>query len=313
MLVYFGMGGDPMTGLLWGVCVSVSILVHELGHALVAKHYRLAPSIMLHGWGGLCAHQQAERDRHDFLIIAAGPGAGLILGAIVFAASIPLAPWLADKPLATMVVWNMLYINLFWSLVNLLPLWPLDGGQIFRIILIQFLPPARAERITHVVGTVVGIAGMALGGLFLGPFVVVLAALNTWENVKRINETSASGPIRSRSKASKGLVQDARAAQQKGDHAEAVRLCHRARAEHIDSVTLADVWDILAISTTAMGDHEEAWSYLHRARATPATLEAKARCAIALGKRYEAQQILESDNKLPPALKLELETFTRSS
>ena len=62
LLAFFGMRSDITSGLIFAACVTVSLLVHEFGHALVAARYRLNPTVILHGWGGLCAHERAEKD-----------------------------------------------------------------------------------------------------------------------------------------------------------------------------------------------------------------------------------------------------------
>ena len=60
-----------LVSLIVMVAVAVSLLVHELGHGLVARRYRLNPSITLHGFGGLCSHRPAPTWRHDLAIILA--------------------------------------------------------------------------------------------------------------------------------------------------------------------------------------------------------------------------------------------------
>lgn len=133
-----GIGGSNMTPdsykrvLVWvGVCL-VSILIHELGHALTARKYGARPEILLYGMGGLASYPNTGRitRRQRLHIIAAGPGYGLVLG---------VASWLVWKfvlPPAyelNHLVWALflalMWINLIWSLVNMLPIYPLDGGQ----------------------------------------------------------------------------------------------------------------------------------------------------------------------------------------
>ena len=65
---------------LWVACVLLSILVHEYGHALMAKVYGSSPSIVLWGLGGLC-YSQAERQTplQRLAVILSGPGAGFLL------------------------------------------------------------------------------------------------------------------------------------------------------------------------------------------------------------------------------------------
>src|SRR5687768_12339178 len=69
-------------GLIMSACILASIVAHEMGHALVAKHYKLAPQVMVHGFGGYTGHQRARTSGEDALVIAAGPLAGLLLGVL---------------------------------------------------------------------------------------------------------------------------------------------------------------------------------------------------------------------------------------
>src|SRR5262245_9125229 len=70
--------------LLWVACVFVSILVHEYGHALMAKWFDCSPSIVLWGLGGLC-YSEGERQTpgQRLAVVLAGPGAGFVLCGLV--------------------------------------------------------------------------------------------------------------------------------------------------------------------------------------------------------------------------------------
>ena len=70
-ILLYWMRGGAQSGLTWGLVITFSILVHEFGHALVARYFRLSPWVELHGWGGLTHHDRAARDRDDALIIVA--------------------------------------------------------------------------------------------------------------------------------------------------------------------------------------------------------------------------------------------------
>jgi len=157
-----GMTPEAYQGvMIWiGACF-VSILWHELGHALTARRYGARPEILLYGMGGLASYAGSSRitRTQNLRIIAAGPGFGLLLGA---------AAWLIWKfvlpPAGQMNVhlWYLftalLWINIIWSLVNFLPILPLDGGQ-FLENWMHFRNP----RLRGQIGTGVAVAVAAFG------------------------------------------------------------------------------------------------------------------------------------------------------
>ncbi len=143
-----GMRGDPKPAeiITWVGVVFVSILVHELGHALSARACGWEPWITLHGFGGLASYRPSYHSpRNQILITFAGPGAGflfagLILAFIAASGHRIVIGWpetimpvdfdrYASRNLNLLLLY-LLYVNIFWGLLNLLPIYPLDGGQI---------------------------------------------------------------------------------------------------------------------------------------------------------------------------------------
>src|SRR5262245_54173288 len=84
LLVYFASQLGAKTGMRSALCVVIALLAHELGHAFVARHYKLTPEVTLHGFGGFTAHQRARTPGQEALIVAAGPFAGLALFGLCF-------------------------------------------------------------------------------------------------------------------------------------------------------------------------------------------------------------------------------------
>jgi Zn-dependent protease len=132
--------GGPANLFAWVLCVLVSILIHEFGHALVMKAFGHDPEVVLHHFGGFAAYRDRGRETpgRSLLIYAAGPAAQLVL----FAAFMGLTLWLREiqrlpergTPLDAGLE-SMLWINLAWPLLNLLPVLPLDGGRMLHAIL----------------------------------------------------------------------------------------------------------------------------------------------------------------------------------
>lgn len=319
LLLWFQNGLHAET-IIWAVVVTLSILFHEFGHALVARHYGLRPQILLHGLGGLCSHDRAERDRHDIFIIAAGPGFGLILALVTFVLSVVFADALGTykhRYLAAALEMS-LFVNFWWSLVNLAPLWPLDGGQLFRILMLKLTRPLMAERVTHIVGLVLLVVAGALVSLMYegGTLMVILVLWLGWANVKGLRGGSVSGPIRSTSRHAKKLIGMAKVAFAAQDFSAAARFCHLIRDEkNIHPGVMRECWTILGVSAARLGDHEDALSYLGRAPAGIDVTEAKVECLYALGYDEELDTLLASPDfqKVPATRRDEILSVVRGS
>jgi stage IV sporulation protein FB len=290
---YAWASGSIFAGLLFGACVVVSLLVHEFGHAMMAKRFRLNPRVLLHGFGGLCAHEQAERDRDDVLIIAAGPGAGLALGFGVYlmgtVASFLSPGWRQAMPLFATVEMYLLWINILWSLVNLIPLWPLDGGQLFRIGMLKIMSPVSAEKTVYTVGAVLAVLGAFWGMRSSSLLIGLICGFLAWENIQHLMDGRSGGAIRTDQKQYAARLKEAWTYLAKGDPREAARMGHLLREEKLHRGLLAEVWALLAVATTAQGEHEEALTYIQRAPDRPDVLAAAIRCHLALGNVAAAQ------------------------
>ena len=128
----------------------VSILVHELGHALTGRAYGARSEITLQAFGGLATFAGARFTRpQHFLVTAAGPAAQLLLAAVIYLGIPDL--FMLISPAG--YFWRVLtYISVVWALINLLPVLPLDGGQMLNAL----LGPARLKltlRITILTAT----------------------------------------------------------------------------------------------------------------------------------------------------------------
>jgi Zn-dependent protease len=113
--------------------VFVSILVHELGHALAFRRFGADAEIVLYAFGGLAVSRTTVSGRWRRIVVSlAGPFAGFALCAAVFGASVAFPEVLLGSPLAAFAAAQLVFVNLYWNLLNLLPVFPLDGGQVSR-------------------------------------------------------------------------------------------------------------------------------------------------------------------------------------
>ncbi len=133
--------------LMWVLCVFVSILIHEMGHVVMGRVFGSEGHILLYSFGGLAIGSSNLRSRWQRIVVLfAGPGAQFILFGLILAFALVGLPAASDlaghgrrMPLLEAVVMMLLEINLLWPLLNLLPIFPLDGGQISREVLEGFL------------------------------------------------------------------------------------------------------------------------------------------------------------------------------
>jgi Zn-dependent protease/CBS domain-containing protein len=138
-------------GLVASLLFFVSILFHELGHAVVARRLGLRTrSITLFVFGGVAELEKDPKDgRGEFWMAAAGPVASLFLAGLFYAlASVPL---LGSAGVA--VAKYLALINLVLALFNLVPAFPMDGGRLLRGVLWGRLGKSHATRIASGAGT----------------------------------------------------------------------------------------------------------------------------------------------------------------
>ncbi len=137
-------GGGGVPALLeWVACVFVSILLHEFGHVLMGRLFGSHGYIVLYSFGGLAiGSNRLERRWQRMLVSFAGPLAQFLLLGAVIALLIVFAPSIqpAWQPHVERITAFLVAINLFWALLNLLPIWPLDGGQIARELCQAVMP-----------------------------------------------------------------------------------------------------------------------------------------------------------------------------
>ncbi len=147
----------PVFGLLLVGAIFLSIIAHELGHALVAMSQGAevrAITLMLLGGVSDIVHPLATPAQR-FWVAVAGPVVNAALAALSFSAF--RAPWLpVDASL--LLLWFGLF-NLFIAGFNLLPAFPLDGGRILRALLESRINAERATRIAARVGRVLAVSG----------------------------------------------------------------------------------------------------------------------------------------------------------
>ena len=184
--------------VIWLALAFVAVLVHELGHAVAARRTGASPAIALVALGGVTTYAPPRPlSRLTSLGISlAGPAVGLVLGGLllVLARSVEVDP----SGLGGYALDTALFTTLGWSILNLLPIVPLDGGQAMR----ELLPgdPVVRSRRASIISIVlaVGLAFLALVSPVISQFALIFAAFLVLVNVVALRSTSApAGPAES--------------------------------------------------------------------------------------------------------------------
>lgn len=169
-VVLLAFGGLVGVGLV--LLLFASVLVHELGHALVARHLNVRiAGIELSFFGGAAKMVDMPRTaNHEVMIAAAGPAVSLVLGGLGLGLGAvlgsPLFTWLG-------------YMNLILAAFNMIPALPMDGGRILRALLSRRMDFVRATDVSVSIARVVAVA-FAIIGLAFGPLQLVLIAPFLW-------------------------------------------------------------------------------------------------------------------------------------
>jgi Zn-dependent protease len=188
--------GDPALAVAWLVIVTVSILVHELGHAVALRGWGVPSRIVLHVMGGVTTHEAALPTRWSRIAVSlAGPAAGMLL--LGLPAVLVDAAWPAPDPWDD-VLHLVLWVNLGWAVVNLLPVLPLDGGHVAHELLDAGTRgrgelPARwlSVLIAGAAGAWALANGFMFGAVFAGFFVI-----DNLQAIRGRRERAASADLR---------------------------------------------------------------------------------------------------------------------
>lgn len=180
------------SSMLWNVLEYLAlfaiVLTHEYGHALACRQVGgRANQIVLWPLGGVAYVDPPQRPGATLWSIAAGPLVNVALFPFLFTFMTMAARWQRSSPNLYEFTSAVMFIDVALFVFNILPIYPLDGGQILRSLLWYVIGRARSLTVATVLG-LVGIAGLFLfaarsGSPWLGVMAVFLV-LNCWAGLK---------------------------------------------------------------------------------------------------------------------------------
>jgi Zn-dependent protease len=179
-LIFWGIialiSGDPIKMILFSALLCVSIIPHEFGHALVAKHYgfKVIKITMTPIGGAALIDFRGIKPIEEFWMTLAGPAMSIIMSVI----------FKILGSFGDINIFNLFCgLNLIWAVFNLIPIFPLDGGRIMRsglqIISRNKINKKRATKIavtcTYILGSVIAIYAISAGQIIL--FIIMIMCL----------------------------------------------------------------------------------------------------------------------------------------
>jgi len=179
-LIFIGIGGKQsgLTTSVYVIALFVSVLLHEIGHTLVARAYGVRTlEIVMYPIGGVSRLEGQPKPRQEPLIALAGPAVNLIIGVVLLATQHDFLP--LEKltvPTDANLIERIGVGNLLLGLFNLLPAYPMDGGRILRALIALRKPADEAIQIAARVSRFLAVA-MGLFGLLSSNFLLVFVAL----------------------------------------------------------------------------------------------------------------------------------------
>lgn len=252
-LSYLELGPEFLAS--WMVIASSSVLLHELGHALAFKSFGVQPTIALVGLGGLTSGEGRITPVRHIVVSLAGPLATLVLiglPALLYQSSLPHTPRSANPILEQVIL-----ANVWWALLNLLPVLPLDGGQVVASLLeIPF--KQRGRQIAVGLSLAVGVGLIYLGWRERQIFFGFIGALVLMMNVGQL------GGHRARVRYEQ--LDDAQQALINGRPRDAERMLVAALAGRADPATRVQAAELLAWSRLLSGD---VWGAQHALSEAP--------------------------------------------
>jgi stage IV sporulation protein FB len=184
---------DLQSTLIWVMAGFLSILGHELGHALTTEYFGQRSSITLYAFGGYATHYPFRGTWRNVAVVAAGPAVSFAMGGLAVLALylIQTNPdWLPqDEGVRGNIyyfVFSLAVQGIVWGIFNILPIYPMDGGQITRYLFVRFRPLDGA-RLSLQISLLLAIA-LAIyffqGGSAMTGMLMASMALSNWQELQ---------------------------------------------------------------------------------------------------------------------------------
>lgn len=245
---------------IWAVVIFFSVLIHEFGHALTAVAFKQKAYIELVGLGGV-THRNGPKLKlwQDFIIVLNGPIAGFLL----FLGAYYIRESMGENPPSTLWTYTVIitmYANLFWTVINLLPIHPLDGGRLLSIIL-EALFGMRGIKLallfSSILSLLVSLVFFSMGGLLAGSLFILLGfeSYRAWKSSQTVSVQDHDTDLQK-------LLKEAQDKLRQGQEEEAKDDLQQIRSEAKEGVIYLMASEYLAGILNRKGAFKEAYDIL---------------------------------------------------
>lgn len=279
---------------IWTVLILISVLVHEYGHALTALAFGQKSHIELVGFGGVTQRSGIKPKLwQEFIIVLNGPLAGFMLCGLAWWVQNKLSITHPDS-LVTYAFTVAFYINLFWTIINLLPIQPMDGGKLMSIVL-EGLFGLRGTKIALFISLLLaGLLGVFFfaiqaylaGALF---FIFTYESYRAWKSSLAMTDQDQNFILQH-------LLKETEKDIRQGNQEEAMQKLMRIREMSKAGLIFSKSTEFLAAMLAEKANYKEAYELLepHKNKLSPDSLRLLHNLAYRLGQWQEA--IVLGDN-----------------
>ena len=243
---------------IWAIVIVISLLVHEFGHALTALFFGQQAEISLAGLGGMTSRSGEKLAQwQEFFVVLNGPLAGFFLYFLL----VQISPLALNAPLSLQ---NLIVVgkevNLFWTLFNLLPVLPLDGGHLFRLLLESFFGfrgTKVALLVSFLFAAVLGLGLMVIQQIFMGAifFMFAFESYPEWSEMRLIKTEDKNPKVVT-------LYQEALQEAKQGQEAAAILNFKKVRDQAKEGIVFTLATQELARLYSKQGDYRQAYELL---------------------------------------------------